>query len=129
MGLTKTDQLKSYYSHPSTISMHASIDKSFLLSFALTSRRQIFIHTLMAFFFFVYFFRAGDKHLDSSSDSELDSMQGMMMPTSQNSSKGIHNSSNVGGNLQHNLLLQQGITSSQLGERFITPRICNACLN
>ena len=67
-------------------------------------------------------FRGGDKHLDSSSDSELDSMQGMMMPTSQSSNKGgVLNASSVGGNLQHNLLLQQGLTSSQLGERYYDP--------
>lgn len=65
-------------------------------------------------------YRGGDKHLDSSSDSELDSMQGMMMPTSQGSNKGGLNASSVGGNLQHNLLLQQGLTSSQLGERHLT---------
>lgn len=60
--------------------------------------------------------RGGDKHLDSSSDSELDSMQGMMMSSSQSANKGVLNTSSVGGNLQHNLLLQQGLTSSQLGE-------------
>jgi hypothetical protein len=50
-------------------------------------------------------------------------MPGMMMPSSQ-SSKSAHNTSSVGGNLQHNLLLQQGLTSSQLGEKiFKTSRI------
>lgn len=48
-------------------------------------------------------------------------MQGMMLSTSQSSNKGVLQSSSVvGGNLQHNLLLQQGITSSQLGERYLT---------
>ncbi|CRL01951.1 CLUMA_CG015164, isoform A [Clunio marinus] len=58
----------------------------------------------------------GDKHIDSSgSDSELD-MPGMITGSnSQSASKGSHNS-NMTANLQHNLLLQQGLSSSQLGQ-------------
>lgn len=54
--------------------------------------------------------------MDSSgSDSELD-MPGMMASNNQSTSKGSHNS-NMTANLQHNLLLQQGLNSSQLGKR------------
>jgi len=62
--------------------------------------------------------RGGDKHIDSSSDSELD-MPGMMSGggNSQGLSKqGPLGNSNMTANLQHNLLLQQGLAGSQLGE-------------
>lgn len=61
-------------------------------------------------------YRGGDKHIDSSgSDSELD-MPGMMGgPNNQSTSKGSHN--NMSANLQHNLLLQQGLSNSQLGNK------------
>ena len=57
-------------------------------------------------------YRTGDKHLDSSSDSEMD-MPGMMMggPNSQGS-KLSHNPNSVNASLSHNILLQQ----SQLGK-------------
>lgn len=60
--------------------------------------------------FIVYFFstsRTGDKHLDSSSDSEMD-MPGMMMGPNSQGSKLPHNPN---ASLSHNILLQQ----SQLG--------------
>jgi hypothetical protein len=42
-------------------------------------------------------------------------MPGMMGPNSQSTNKGSHNS-NMTANLQHNLLLQQGLSNSQLGK-------------
>lgn len=46
-------------------------------------------------------------------------MGGMMSgPNSQGSGKGSHNS-NMTANMQHNLLLQQGLTNSQLGNKVI----------
>lgn len=60
------------------------------------------------------FFRGGDKHIDSSgSDSDLDMPGIMSVSNNQSTSKGSHN---MTANLQHNLLLQQGLTNSQLGE-------------
>lgn len=56
--------------------------------------------------------------MDSSgSDSDLDMPMGSMMsgPNSQSTSKGSHH--NMTANLQHNLLLQQGLNNSQLGEK------------
>lgn len=55
-------------------------------------------------------YRAGDKHLDSSSDSEMD-MPGMMMGSNQGG-KISHNPNSVNASLSHNILLQQ----SQLGK-------------
>lgn len=45
-------------------------------------------------------------------------MPGMMGPNSQSTSKGSHNN-NMNANIQHNLLLQQGLTNSQLGKKSI----------
>lgn len=64
---------------------------------------------LIDYFLFLFFFRAGDKHLDSSSDSEMD-MPGMMMGN-QGSKMGQHPNA-VNASLSHNILLQQ----SQLGK-------------
>lgn len=62
-----------------------------------------------------YINRGGDKHIDSSgSDSELD-MPGMMGGSNSQNTNKISHGSNMTANLQHNLLLHQGLSNSQLG--------------
>ena len=51
----------------------------------------------------------------------------MMGSNSQSTSKGSHNS-NISANLQHNLLLQQGLTNSQLGNEMLSS-VGNLCVS
>lgn len=60
-------------------------------------------------------FRGGDKHIDTSSDSELDMPGSYGGSNVQNASKGVLSNSNMSSNLQHNLLIQQSLSNSQLG--------------
>lgn len=70
---------------------------------------------LITCFIRYYINRGGDKHIDSSgSDSELD-MPGMMGGSNSQNTNKISHGSNMTANLQHNLLLHQGLSNSQLG--------------
>lgn len=70
----------------------------------------------MKLMFYLSIFSGGDKHIDSSSDSDMDmpSMMGNSSNANQSSSKISHG--NMSGSLSQNLLLQQQSINSHIGK-------------